>query len=66
MGHGEIKANTLLFVKSRVEHLWRGAERASKDGFAQIVEPSYKLPAAAIPFCTERKHWDWGKHKLSQ
>lgn len=62
MGHGEIKA----FCEEQSEASMVGAERASKDGFAQEVEVRQRLPAAAISFCTETKHWDWGKHKLRQ
>lgn len=54
MGHGEIKA----FCEEQSGASIGGAERASKDGFAQAAEPSHKLPAAAISFCTETKYWD--------
>lgn len=45
MGHGEIKA----FCEEQSGASMGGAERASKDGFAQAAEPSHKLPAAAFP-----------------
>lgn len=54
MGHGEIKA----FCEEQSEASMVGAERARKDGFAQEVEVRQRLPAAAISFCTETKHWD--------